>query len=59
MTKLLRTARKALAAAFAGGASAVAAGITAGGVDAINWAVVAGAAFAAGVAVFYTKNKPA
>lgn len=48
--------RKALAAALAAGLTAVTAAVTAAAP--VDWRVVAGAAFVAGVSVFYVKNAP-
>lgn len=48
--------RKALAAALAAGLTAVTAAMTAAAP--VDWRVVAGAAFTAGVAVYWVKNEP-
>jgi hypothetical protein len=51
--------RKALVAALMAGATAILDGVAQGGISHINLAVVAGAAVAAGLAVWGVRNAPA
>lgn len=59
MTALISKARKAFVAGVAAGLAAAVEGFAVGGVDGISWPVVAAAAFAAGLAVYGIRNKPA
>lgn len=58
MKAFVDKARKAFVAGVAAGLAAAAQAVATGGIDHVNWAVVAGAAFAAGLAVYGVRNKP-